>query len=323
MLTEFLGIAVGALIIFLLADFILKKTLSLSHHFGFSDSFIGITVLSIGTSIPEILTHIIASIQILQNPSSLNTLSSLVIGTNIGSNIFQQTIILSLVAIIGVIIVKKKELHYTMGALIATAGIVLLLSIGGFINRVEAAFLVILYFAYLYYLNHKKIYHTKPKNNLTKLQIPLYTLTIIVAFIIMAFVTNIILNFAQILVATLPISASFFGVIVLGIASALPELSTSLVAVLKHQKGISAGVLIGSNITNPLLALGLGGVISGYSVPTVVTYFDLPAMMISGAIIYYLLWKNERMTKPHAMVLLGLFFTYIFLRLYFFPADII
>jgi cation:H+ antiporter len=323
MLTEFLGIAVGALIIFILADFILKKTLALSHHFGFSNSFVGITVLSIGTSTPEILTHIIASIQILQNSTSLNTLSSLVIGTNVGSNIFQQTIILSLVAVLGTIIVKKKELHFTMGALIATAGIVLLLSIGGFISRFEAALLIIIYIAYLYYLNHKKMYHIKAKNNLSKATISIYSLLIIISFGIMGLVTNTILNFSQILIASLPISASFFGVVVLGIASALPELSTALVASLKHQKGISAGVLIGSNITNPLFALGLGGVISGYSVPNVVTYFDLPAMMISGGIIYYLLWKNERMTKPHAMVLLGLFFTYIFLRLYFFPADII
>lgn len=323
MLVEFLGIAVGALIIFVLADFILKKTLALAHHFGFSNSFVGITVLSIGTSTPEILTHIIASIQILHNSTSLNTLSSLVIGTNIGSNIFQQTIILSLVAILGTIIVKKKELHFTMGALIATAGIVLLLSIGGFINRFEAALLLILYIGYLFYLDRKKMYHTKPKNNLSKIQISMYSFTIIIAFGIMALITNAILNFSQILIASLPISASFFGVVILGIASALPELSTALVASLKHQKGISAGVLIGSNITNPLFALGLGGVISGYSVPNVVTYFDLPAMMISGSIIYYFLYKHERMTKAHAVVLIGLFALYLGLRLYLFPTDII
>ncbi len=323
MLTEFFGILTGALIIFLLADFILKKTLILAHHFGFSNTFVGISVLSIGTSTPEILAHIIASIQILQDSSLNTTLSSLVIGTNIGSNIFQQTIILSTIAIVGTVLVLRKELSSTMGALIATAAVVMAFSFGGRLARWEGLLLVLLYFGYLYFLHSKKTYHIKPKNNLTQTQIGTYAVFIAIAFIAMAFVTNFILNFAQTLVETMPISASFFGVVILGITSALPELSTALVASLKHQKGISAAVLIGSNITNPLFALGLGGFISGYAVPKVVTFFDLPAMIISGLIIYYFLWKNERMTKAHAFVLIGMFALYLILRLYLFPADIV
>ncbi len=65
----------------------------------------------------------------------------------------------------------------------------------------------------------------------------------------------------------LPIIASFFGVLVLGVATALPELTTALVSIAKGEKDISAGLLIGSNVTNPLLGIGLGAMISTYTLP--------------------------------------------------------
>ena len=90
MIIEFVSILFGVLIILLLSQIIINNAIKLADHFGLSHSFIGLTVLSIGTSIPEIVTHVIGSINILSNPSSIDTLSGLLIGTNIGSDIFQQ-----------------------------------------------------------------------------------------------------------------------------------------------------------------------------------------------------------------------------------------
>ena len=61
------GILLGALIVFILAELILKRTINLAKHWGWSETFIGLTILSIGTSLPEIFTNIIASTQIIQN----------------------------------------------------------------------------------------------------------------------------------------------------------------------------------------------------------------------------------------------------------------
>ncbi len=137
----------------------------------------------------------------------------------------------------------------------------------------------------------------------------------------MGFVANEVLNASRILVATLPVSASFFGIIVLGISTALPELTTSLVAVFKHKKDISAGILIGSNITNPLFGIGLGALISSYTVPNAVVLYDLPFKIVTALLIYYFLWKHEDLKKKESIVLMVLFILYLLVKDLLFPAD--
>ncbi|MAG73757.1 hypothetical protein CL620_05540 [archaeon] len=109
----------------------------------------------------------------------------------------------------------------------------------------------------------------------------------------------------------------------LGVASALPELTTALVGVFKHQKGVSAGVLIGSNITNPMMGLGLGALISGYTVPSVVVLYDLPVKIGTGLLIFYFLWRNEKLNKWEAISLMALFAVYLVVRQTYFPGDIV
>ena len=147
-------------------------------------------------------------------------------------------------------------------------------------------------------------------------------LIVTISFVIMGIVADKVLFASTVLVQSLPVSASFFGVVLLGIASALPELMTALVAVFKRQKGISAGVLIGSNITNPLFGLGLGALISTYSIPDVLVQFDLPIKIGTGLLIYYFLFRSEDITKVEGIILICLFFAYIFIRAIHFPADL-
>ncbi|MBU1973939.1 MAG: hypothetical protein KKH52_00925, partial [Nanoarchaeota archaeon] len=157
MLIESLTILIGFIIILLLASMIIKNSIELANHYGFSGTFIGLTVLSIGTSIPEIMTHIIGSINIVKDPSTLNTLSGLLIGTNIGSDIFQQNFVLPVVGLVGAIIVIRKNLLSEMGGLIAASLLVWVFSLGGFISRLEGAIMLLAYVGYLVYLKKSKI----------------------------------------------------------------------------------------------------------------------------------------------------------------------
>ena len=321
---NFLGIVFGAILIFILAEVILKKTLDLGDHWGWTGTFLGLTVLSIGTSLPEILTHIIASIDILKDPSTFNTLSALVVGTNIGSDIFQQNLILPVIGIIGVILVKKKDLVKEMGGLIFASVLLWVFSWGGLISRLEGTLLVLAYIAYIFYLkNGEKRKKKRAKYHLNKYELVSNGTIILISFILISFATEFILNLSEHIVASTGISASFFGILILGVIAALPELSTSLVAVLKHKKEISAGVLIGSNITNPLLALGMGAMISSYSVPSVVLIYDLPVKIVTAILLYIFLFRHEDLRKREAIIMIILFFSYLILRQVLFPADIL
>lgn len=323
MLGDFLIVLGGALVILVLAETVIRLTLRLTRHYGLSGSFIGLTVLSVGTSLLEIVTHVVGSIRIVDDPATMNTLSGLLLGSNVGSDIFQQNLVLPLVALVGAVKVVRHELPVEVGALIAASALLWLACLGGAITRLEGGLLVFAYAAYLYYLGRRtrRGGKTLPRLPLPRGRTPAIAGLIAVCFAGMALVAGPVLGAATRLVAHLPISASLFGVTVLGICAALPELMTALVSIRKGQREISAGILIGSNITNPLFGVGLGALISGYSVPAVTVVYDLPVKIATAALLYVFLWRRSDLSRREAFILIGLYLAYAGVRGLLFPRD--
>jgi cation:H+ antiporter len=322
MLADLLIVLGGALAILLVAEIVIRLTLRLARHYGLSGSFVGLTVLSIGTSLLEIMTHIVGSVRILHEPEAMNTLSGLLLGSNIGSDIFQQNFVLPLVGLIGTVAIARRMLTTEVGALIAASSLLWLACLGGVVTRLEGGLLVLAYIAYLYYLG--RVRHdarSREHSPLPRFRALQLALLIIACFVTMGLLADPVLAAAQRLVTMLPLSASLFGVLVLGICAALPELMTALVSILKGQRDISAGILIGSNITNPLFGAGLGALISGYTVPAVITLYDLPVKIATGALLFLFLWRNESLDRYAALILLALYLGYVLLRAVFFPGD--
>jgi cation:H+ antiporter len=322
MLADLLILLGGALAILLVAEVVIRLTLRLARHYGLSGSFVGLTVLSIGTSLLEIMTHIVGSVHILREPGTMDILSGLLLGSNIGSDIFQQNFVLPLVGLFGTVAVARRMLVIEVGALIAASALLWLACLGGVVTRLEGGLLVLAYLAYLYYLG--RVRHdarSRERSPLPRFRAPLLALLITACFIAMGLLADPVLAAAQRLVAFLPLSASLFGVLVLGICAALPELMTALVSILKGQRDISAGILIGSNITNPLFGAGLGALISSYTVPAVIMVYDLPVKIATGALLFIFLWRHENLSHREALILLALYIGYALLRAVFFPAD--
>lgn len=152
MLADLLIVLGGALAILLVAEIVIRLTLRLARHYGLSGSFVGLTVLSIGTSLLEIMTHIVGSMRILREPETMDTLSGLLLGSNIGSDIFQQNFVLPLVGLIGTVAIARRMLTTEVGALIAASSLLWFACLGGVVTRLEGGLLVLAYLAYLYYL---------------------------------------------------------------------------------------------------------------------------------------------------------------------------
>jgi cation:H+ antiporter len=175
--------------------------------------------------------------------------------------------------------------------------------------------------AYVVYLATHQPHGKPPPQRLPHWRAPFYAGLVVLCLAGMALIADPVLGAATRLVTRLPISASLFGVLVLGVCAALPELMTALVSIFRGQRGISAGILIGSNITNPLFSAGLGAMISGYSVPAVIQVYDLPVKIATGVLLYVFLWRRSDLGRAEALALIALYFAYILLRGYFFPAD--
>ncbi len=324
MLNELIVILTGVAAILILAELIIRQAIKVANYTGLSGTFIGMTILSIGTSIPEIMSHIVGSITILRQPETMDTISGLLIGTNIGSDIFQQNFILPTGGLIGTIMVERRHLHDVMGGLLGAAFLALLVCAGGVVLRIEGMLMVCTYLAYLWHLHAREKQAAVQKNRKRApfcRDTSLAILIVVISFVVMAVVTDQVVRSSIRLVDILPISASFFGVIFLGIATSLPELSTALLSIQKGNKAMSAGIMLGSNVTNPLLGIGIGGLLSTYTVPQVILLYDLPVNIVTAVMLYMFLLRKEDLNRGEAITLLCCYFAYIVFRWYMFPQD--
>jgi cation:H+ antiporter len=124
------------------------------------------------------------------------------------------------------------------------------------------------------------------------------------------------------LVADLALGGSMAGVVTIGLASALPELSTVLESVRRKAPNVAVGTLVGSNVVNPLVAVGLGGVVSTYRVPPAVVWWDLPFKLVAG--VAFLAWVTRsggRVRRRDGIALVVAYFVYVVGRLLLYPGQ--
>ncbi len=312
-------IALTALII--AAEQTVKRILAILHHYGLSATFGGLTIFSITTSFPEIISHVVASAGILRGTLDYKIASATVLGANIGSDVVQQTLIVGIVILLmGGIKLKKDFLKTAYLPMIITTLMTLVLAWDRTLSRIDGMILIGTFFGYMYYLYKQE----NNKNHTTHPEVKIVRdVTIsIIGFTIMLVSAHFLLKITEQIVNLTGLGGSLIGVVTLGIASATPELFTAISGLKQKSAGLSLGTLIGSNIVNPLLAIGGGAIISTYWVPRPLIHLDLPMETITAAmLLLYLIKTKGKLGKKGAMGLIGLYFFYILIRVSYFAID--
>lgn len=308
-----LGLLIGA-------ELVIHNARIIARKLNISDFFIGLTIFSIGTSLPEIATHVIASIDILRGVD-FHTMSGLAVGTNVGSNIIQISLITGIVAFFGVLKAKKKFLKVDYNVMLASIVILFLFSLNGIISRVEGFILLFLYAAYLVYLfkNEKIAKKILKKNeNIDKSKIYLSLLVMLAGLVILLLSADKIAGLAELFSVKYLVSGSLLGVLIVGISTALPEFATAVFALRRKNAGMSLGTLVGSNITNPLMALGIGAIISTYAVDSTILWYDIPFWFIISVIPIALMWRKKMLTKKAGIFLMLAYVAFVAFRIWLF-----
>jgi len=331
-------ILVGLLLITILvlvANLSVKKLVGIAAYFNLSSTFMGMTVVSLATSIPEITAHLTASTNILIGKLDFQIGSAIVLGSNIGSDVVQQTFILGLVILLsGTMYFRRYFMWKSMGPMIGSTIMCILLGLDGTYSRWDGLILFgsfILYSLYLYY-DERKYYQAEdnvpmsediseaiPK---TRRQLLIDSGLSVLLLTATVLVSSQVLRITEIVVNRTNVSGSLIGVITLGLASALPELTTALAGIRQKETGISLGTLVGSNITNPLVGIGGGALLSTYAVPKPLIWWDLPWETLTGLILWIILWvKKGKLGKVDAFYLMAMYFVFIILRAVIFKSD--
>lgn len=293
------ALLVGGLALYLLlvsARVTVQRLINVAQFYGTSEAVVGLTVVAVGTSLPEIGAHVTASVGILTGGLDYEVASATVLGGSIGSSVTQQTLLVGAFLLgAGRVTVSQAFVRSSYVPMVLATALTLTLAADGTISRVDGLLLFGSFLVYLYYTFDRREQVTLPEemevenvNPWTDVAVAIGGMAGVLAS---AYVT---LSVIQLLVATLRLGGSLIGIATLGVGAALPELTTVSESIRRERPTLALGTLVGSNVVNPLVAVGLGGIISGYRVPQAVVYWDLPVMLAVGIAAYtYVTWVSD------------------------------
>ncbi|MDZ7701029.1 MAG: hypothetical protein U5J98_02580 [Halobacteriales archaeon] len=319
-------VAVGIVALYTLitaAGTVVDRSLSLAQHYGVPEILIGMTVLAIGTSLPELSSHVIASLGIASGALDREIGSALVLGGNMGSSTLQQTLLL------GLLVVGYGRLEFSRSferasylPMLLALALTLAVAVDGTVSRLDGVVLLVAYGAYLYYSYHRRE-RAPSLPGAASTNVRRDAAVAAGGLVLVLLAATLLLAVAQLVVEALALGGSMIGVVTIGMAAALPELSTVLDAIRRRAPNVALGTLVGSNVVNPLLGIGLGGAISTYTVPQPVIVWDLPFKLLVGVGLWaFVRYRSDGVvTRRAGATLVVLYFVFISVRLVLFPAQ--
>ncbi len=249
----FFLVFIGLLLLVLGGKWLMKSSVALSLNLNISRIVIGMTVVSFATSSPELIVSIQAAI---------SGYSNIAIGNAIGSNIANIGFVLAIVLLITPIFIQDSFSRTDWPMMIFSSLIfALMISYDNRLSRLEGCFLFLLLVFFLYYLLKKKYtknYDTKSFERMTNFKIVVY---LFLASFCLWLGSELLIDGAVKLGSILGVSDRIISITVVAFGTSVPELATSVMALIKNEKAISLGNLIGSNIFNILAVLGITSII--------------------------------------------------------------
>ena len=287
-------------------DFLTEGAVSIANVFHISKAVIGLTIVSMATSMPEMITSLLAA----------KTSPGLAIGNILGSNIANIGLILGITALIVPLTVQKRLIQREMPFLIAISGLFILFAIGGF-ARWEGFVMLTIMVTYLYFVvrlakqESKETKKMLSENPIAQKKHSTLSGIMYVALggALLAIGADILVNSSVEIASRLGISDVLIGLTIVAIGTSLPELAASVSAARSGHEDICVGNIIGSNLFNILL-IG-GGVASLIPIPVDPRLFwiEFPAMMLITLIFLWLSTRGQQISGKEGLFLLALYFT--------------
>ncbi|CRX37713.1 calcium/sodium antiporter [Estrella lausannensis] len=296
------------------AELLVRAASRLAALLGVPPLIIGLTIVAIGTSSPELAISIKAS---------LTNHPDLVIGNCLGSNICNILLILGIAAIIKPLIVTREVVWTEVPIMVGAHILVLALSLNGVITRLNSLFLVICCLCYILFVIVRGWSEREPRDeelmrySSKKIRLPVevskqlgyFSAGLLFCLLGAEWMTNGAVALAR----DLGVSELMIGLTIVAFGTSLPELVTSLLASIRGQGEIGIGNIIGSCIFNILGIIGVSGVISpqGIAVAESALLFDLPVAIACSISCLPIFFTGHRISRWEGIIFLIYYVAYI------------
>lgn len=324
MAIEILLLLAGLALVLIGAEAIVEGASGLARRWGISEFIIGLTIVAIGTSAPEMVVSFI---------SSAEKNSDMAVGNIIGSNIFNTALILGLSAIIAPVAITRGNLRRDIPVNIGITALLILLGLKKTLfgigedglSRWEGILFLALFVWYMISSfihdkdNRLEISDESNGESAAAKPAPLFLalLFVVGGLAALIFGGRLFVNHAQVIAQMAGLSDKFIAITVLAAGTSLPELATSCIAAAKGKGQLALGNVLGSNTFNILLILGGAAVINPLSMGNI-TYIDYTALFMCAMSLVLFSWTGKRNSIDRlegvVLVLLQIFyFGYLFM----------
>ncbi len=316
----FLLIIIGFAVTIKGADFLVDGASALAKKFGISEIVIGLTIVALGTSAPEMVVNVY---------SSINGKDELILGNIIGSNLFNTLVILGIAAFIYPVTVKKAtalfEIPYSLLATIVVAVLAndIFLKTGNadILTRLNGFILFIFFGIFIIYIIRMTMKDMSDDDEgIPEMSLSKSSILIVSGMIGLTLGGKLVVDYAVLVAKGLGVSDALIGLTILAAGTSLPELVTAVVAAKKKKSDIVIGNVVGSNIFNVFLVLATSAVISPIKFKESLN-IDLSVLSLGGVfLIIFMFWGKPKyvVDKKEGTILISLYigyFIYMMIRM--------
>ncbi len=303
MLLNIIWMIAGIALVLWGADRLTDGAVAIAERMHISQMVIGLTIVAMGTSMPEFFVSFM---------SALKDTPDMAVGNVVGSNIFNTLLIVGCAALVTPIMILpatvKKDIPFAMVASVA----LLLMCLDGNISRIDAVVLLGLFAVFMYITlkgakeNEQSMQQTSAKGGKPFMSV----VWIVVGLVCLVFGSNLFVDAATVIARQLGVSDAVIGLTIIAGGTSFPELATSVVSARKGQSGIAIGNVLGSNVFNILLILGITGVMSPMTLQGITTV-DLTMLVVSMVMLWLFSFTKYTLARWEGALLTIVFIGYM------------
>lgn len=296
------------------ADIFVEGSSSIAKRLHVPSIIIGLTIVAMGTSLPETAVSVTAS---------LANNNALAVSNAVGSNIFNLMVVIGFCAVLTPVAVQKDVLKRDFPFSMLCAMLLFVLGCIGpmILGHFDGIILLALFAVYVVFLIRSALKASKSGNTsddesiaaaeeMKMISVSKSIFFIIAGAVGIALGGDVVVNSASNIATKFGMSQTLVGLTIVSIGTSLPELVTSIVAARKNEVDMALGNAIGSNIFNILMVLGIASAISPIAFLTE-NLVDIAILMVFSVLVWIFAWTKKKLTKPEGAVMLLLYAAYV------------
>ena len=298
-------IAVSIFVVIKGADALTSGGVSLARRMNIPQIVIGLTIVAMGTSMPEFCVSFV---------SALKGTPDLAVGNIVGSNIFNSLFIVGCAALVAPMTILHSTVRRDIPFALVSSVILLMMCLDSTISRLDAAILFLFFVVFMVITvrgarqggdaEEAQQAEEKPKS-------PAWAAAmIVVGLALLIGGSNVFVDNASALASSLGVSDAVIGLTIVACGTSLPELATSVVSARRGQSGIAIGNVLGSNVFNILMILGITGIIQPMQISGI-TSVDLSMLVASMILLWLFSYTKYTLSRWEGAVLVAVFLGYI------------